>query len=60
MIIGTVGWFNRKRGLGFIAPDEGDKDAFVHISAVKRAGSWPEMKVSSWNTILLRWITTYA
>jgi len=35
---GTVKWFNRKRGFGFIEPDEGDKDAFVHISAVKRAG----------------------
>jgi len=38
MNVGTVKWFNRKRGFGFIEPDEGDKDAFVHISAVKRAG----------------------
>ena len=38
MTLGTVKWFNRKRGFGFIEPDEGDKDAFVHISAVKRAG----------------------
>jgi len=38
MASGTVKWFNRKRGFGFIEPDEGDKDAFVHISAVKRAG----------------------
>lgn len=38
MNTGTVKWFNRKRGFGFIEPDEGDKDAFVHISAVKRAG----------------------
>jgi len=38
MASGTVKWFNRKRGFGFIEPDEGEKDAFVHISAVKRAG----------------------
>lgn len=38
MQTGTVKWFNRSRGFGFIEPDEGDKDAFVHISAVKRAG----------------------
>ena len=38
MTLGTVKWFNRKRGFGFIEPDEGDKDTFVHISAVKRAG----------------------
>ena len=38
MTVGTVKWFNRKRGFGFIEPEGGDKDAFVHISAVKRAG----------------------
>ena len=38
MNMGTVKWFNRKRGFGFIEPDEGDVDAFVHISAVKQAG----------------------
>ena len=38
MTTGTVKWFNPVKGFGFIAPDEGDKDAFVHISALERAG----------------------
>ncbi len=42
MPTGTVKWFNTTKGFGFIAPDEGDKDVFVHISAVERAG-WTEL-----------------
>ena len=38
MSIGTVKWFNAQKGYGFIQPENGDKDVFVHISAVERSG----------------------
>jgi len=38
MPTGTVKWFNPQKGYGFVAPDGGGPDAFVHISAVERAG----------------------
>lgn len=38
MAVGTVKWFNPTKGFGFITPEEGSKDVFVHITAVQKAG----------------------
>ncbi len=38
MTTGTVKWYNRQKGYGFIAPEDGSKDVFVHVSAVERSG----------------------
>ena len=38
MATGTIKWFNNKKGFGFIIPDEGGSDIFVHVTAVQKAG----------------------
>ena len=38
MTVGTVKWYNRNKGYGFIQPEDGGADVFVHVSAVERAG----------------------
>ena len=56
MAIGTVKFFNATKGFGFIAPENGDKDVFVHISAVQRAGldTLPEGQRVSYEVITER------
>ena len=51
MATGTVKWFNTTKGFGFIAPDEGGADVFVHISSVERSGlsSLPEGQAVSYD-----------
>jgi CspA family cold shock protein len=43
MLKGTVKWFNGQKGYGFIQPDDGGRDVFVHVSAVERSGL-PQLK----------------
>jgi len=52
MATGTVKWFNPTKGYGFIQPQGGGKDVFVHISAVERAGLAPSKRVRPSNTRL--------
>ncbi len=52
MATGTVKWFNPTKGYGFIQPQGGGKDVFVHISAVERAGLTSSTKGRSFNTRL--------
>ncbi len=49
---GNVKWFNPTKGYGFIKPQVGEKDVFVHISAVERAGLSTLTKTKSWNMTL--------
>lgn len=53
MSIGTVKWFNSTKGFGFIKPEDGSDDVFIHISAVERAGitSLPEGQKVSFDAV---------
>ena len=56
MAIGKVKWFNAAKGYGFIQPDDGGKDIFVHISAVEKSGltSLPEGAKISYDVMIVR------
>jgi CspA family cold shock protein len=56
MAIGTVKWFNAAKGFGFIQPDDGSKDVFVHVSAVERSplGSIHEGQKLSFDVVVER------
>lgn len=53
MAIGTIKWFNETKGFGFIQPEEGGSDVFVHISAVEKAGisKMPEGQKISYDVV---------
>ena len=52
---GTVKWFNAERGFGFVAPEDGGKDVFVHVSVIERSGLG---QVADGQRIMMRVVTT--